>query len=264
MVTTMDALQGRVALITGASRGIGAGLARVFHRRGLKLALCARSEPDAGEIPDDREVIHFGRVDVTDYEALSRFATDAESRLGPVDLWVNNAGLLDPIGPVREVSPDDVRRHLEVNVLGVFHGTRIYLERLHASKRTGTIVNISSGAGVHAIEGWGAYCAGKAAVDMLTRVTAREERPHGIRVYALAPGVIETGMQELIRRQDAHDFPDVERFRELHSSGNLADPESPAPAILRLAFGDRLPGDSVVLDVRDSPELRDLGAFGDL
>jgi hypothetical protein len=71
-------------------------------------------------------------------------------------------------------------------------------------------------------------------------------------------------MQELIRRQDAHDFPDVERFRELHSSGNLADPESPAPAILRLAFGDRLPGDSVVLDVRDSPELRDLGAFGDL
>jgi benzil reductase ((S)-benzoin forming) len=257
----MPDLTDRVALITGASRGIGAGLARAFHRRGLKLALCARSDPDAGEVPDDAERIHFGRVDVTDYEALSRFAAEGERRLGPIDLWVNNAGLLEPIGPVREVSPDDVRRHIEVNVLGVFYGTRIYLQRLHAAKRTGTIVNISSGAGVRAIEGWGTYCAGKAAVDMLTRVTAREERPHGIRAYALAPGVIETGMQELIRRQDEHDFPDVERFRELHSSGKLRGPESPAPAVLRLAFGAPLPEDAVVLDVRDSPELRDLGPF---
>lgn len=260
----MDTLRDRVALVTGASRGIGAGLARVCHRHGLKLALCARSDPDAGELPDDPERIHYGHVDVTDYEALSRFASEAEERLGPIDLWVNNAGLLDPIGPVREIGPDDVRTHVEVNLLGVFHGTRIYLERLHAARRTGTVVNISSGAAVHPIEGWGAYCAGKAAVDMLTRVTAREERPHGIRAYALAPGVIETGMQELIRRQSEQDFPDVERFRELHSSGELLDAESPAPAILRLAFGDPLPDDAVVLDVRDSPELQDLGAFAGL
>lgn len=257
----MDTLRDRVALITGASRGIGAGLARAFHRHGLKLALCARSGPDAGEIPDDPERIHYGHVDVTEYEALSRFASDAEQRLGAIDLWVNNAGLLDPIGPVRDVSPDEVRTHIEVNLLGVFHGTRVYLERLHRAKRTGTIVNISSGAAVRPIQGWGAYCAGKAAVDMLTRVTAQEERPHGIRAYALAPGVIETGMQELIRRQDETDFPDVDRFRELHSSGHLLDAESPAPVILRLAFGDPLPDDAVVLDVRDSPDLEDLGAF---
>jgi benzil reductase ((S)-benzoin forming) len=257
----MDALRDRVALITGASRGIGAGLARVFHRRGLRLALCARSGPDAGEVPDDPERIHFARVDVTDYDALSGFARDAEERLGPIDLWVNNAGLLEPIGLVREVAPEDVRRHIEVNVVGVFHGTRVYLERLHAAGRTGTIVNISSGAGVHAIEGWGAYCAGKAAVDMLTRVTALEERRHGIRAHALAPGVIATGMQELIRRQDERAFPDVERFRELHASGKLGDPESPAAAVLRLAFGEPLGEDAVVLDVRSSTELADLGAF---
>lgn len=260
----MDTLRDRVALITGASRGIGAGLARVFHRHGMKLALCSRSGPDAGEIPDDAERIHYRHVDVTDHEALSRFASEAEQRLGPIDLWVNNAGLLDPIGALREVSPDHVRTHFEVNLLGVFHGTRVFLERLHGAERTGTIVNISSGAAVRPIQGWGAYCAGKAAVDMLTRVTAQEERPHGIRAYALAPGVIETGMQELIRRQDETAFPDVERFREMHASGNLLDAESPAPAILRLAFGDALPDDVVVLDVRDSPELEDLGAFGGL
>lgn len=260
----MDALRDRVALITGASRGIGAGIARRFHRNGLKLAICARSDSDPGQIPDDPDRIHFGHVDVTDYAALSRFASDAERRLGPIDLWVNNAGLLDPIGPMRKISPDDVRRHVDVNLLGVFNGTRIYLERLHAEKRTGSIVNISSGAAVRPVAGWGAYCAGKAAVDMLTRVTALEERPHGNRAFALAPGVIETGMQELIRRQDEDDFPDVGRFREMHSSGQLLEAESPAPAILRLAFGAPLPDDAVVFDVRDSPELEDLGAFAEL
>lgn len=258
----MPDLTDRVALVTGASRGIGAGLARAFHGKGLKLALCARSEPNAGELPDDPQRIHYGRVDVTDFDALSAFAAEAEERLGPIDLWVNNAGLLEPISLLREVDPELVRSHLDVNVLGVVHGTRIYLERLHAAGRTGTIVNISSGAAVHPIAGWGAYCAGKAAVDMLTRVTAEEERAHGIRAYALAPGVIETGMQELIRGQDEHDFPDVERFRELHASGKLLDAESPAPAILRLAFGEALPDEAVVLDVRSSQELEDLGEFG--
>ena len=257
----MPDLTDRVALVTGASRGIGAGLARAFHRRGLKLALCARSEPDAGELPDDPKRMHYGRVDVTDYSALERFAAQAEKRLGPIDLWVNNAGLLEPIGMLGEVDPDSVRRHLEVNVLGVFHGMRIYLERLHAAERAGTIVNISSGAAHMPYEGWGVYCAGKAAVDMLSRVAAREEQSHGIRIHALAPSVVETGMQELIRRQDAHDFPSVERFRELHTSGKLLDPESPAAAILRLAFGDPLPAESVVLDVRSSQELQFLGDF---
>jgi NAD(P)-dependent dehydrogenase (short-subunit alcohol dehydrogenase family) len=260
----MDQLHNRVALITGASRGIGAGLARRFHKNGLKLALCARSDPDPGEIPADDDRIFFGHVDVTDYDALNRFAAEAEERLGPIDLWVNNAGVLNPIGPLRTLSPDDVKKHIDVNVLGVFHGTRTYLSRLHATGQSGTIVNISSGAGVRPIAGWSAYCAGKAAVDMLTRVTAAEERPHGIRAYALAPGVIETGMQELIRRQDEERFPAVDRFREMHTSGELLDPESPAPAILRLAFGNPLPEDAVVLDVRDSPELEDLGAFAEL
>ena len=257
----MPALEDRVALVTGASRGIGAGLARAFHRRGLKLALCARSEPAEGALPRDPHRIHYGRVDVTDYDALDRFAETVEKRLGPIELWVNNAGLLEPITPVREGDPGAVRKHLEVNVLGVFHGMRIYLGRLHAAGRTGTIVNITSGAAQVPYEGWGAYCAGKAAVDMLTRVAAREERAHGNRIHALAPSVVATDMQELIRRQSAHDFPAVERFRELHASGALLDAESPAPAILRLAFGDPLPEDAVVLDVRSSPELRDLGDF---
>lgn len=259
----MTTIHDRVAVVTGASRGIGAGLARAFHRRGLKLALCARSGPDAGAIPDDPKRIFYGKVDVTDAEALATFAREAESRLGPIDLWVNNAGVLEPIGHLRDVTSDDVRRHMDINVLGVFNGTRVYLAMLHAAGRPGTIVNVSSGAGRHPFEGWGAYCAGKAAVDMLTRVTAREEGPHGIRAYALAPGVVETDMQGLIRRQDATDFPDVERFREMHDTGKLLDAESPAPAILRLAFGDPLPEDSVVLDVRTSPELEDLGEFSD-
>ena len=82
--------------------------------------------------------------------------------------------------------------------------------------------------------------------------------------YTVESGrVFLTGMQALIRRQDAHDFPMVERFRELHATGKLLGPESPAPAILRLAFGDPLPAESVVLDVRSSQELQFLGEFAE-
>lgn len=258
----MKDLDGRVAVITGASRGIGAGLARVFHRCGLKLGLCARGEPGAGEVPEDKERIHFERISMTADAAVETFAARVEERLGPVELWVNNAGVLEPIGPVAEVDPAAWGHHVDVNLKGVYHGMHTFLKHCHRSGRGGTLVNITSGAASSPYEGWGAYCAGKAAVDMLTRVAAMEERRRGIRVFALAPGVIATRMQEVIRRQEERDFPMVGKFRELDSAGQLLDPESPAPAVLRLAFGPPLPeGTDPVLDVRGSPELEDLGAF---
>lgn len=245
--------EGRVAVITGASRGIGAGLARSFHARGLRLGLCARSEPDRGAVPEDPERVLERRVDVRDLAALEDFAEEVESRLGPIDLWVNNAGLLAPIGMTREVPPEAFARIVEVNLLGVYHGCRVHLRRLHAAGRRGTIVNIGSGAAVHAYEGWGGYCATKAAVHQLTRVLAREEKGAGNRVYCLMPGVIASGMQELIRGQDEADFPAVGRFRELHREGQLLDPESPAPAVLRLAFGPVPAVEDPVLDASELP-----------
>jgi len=255
----MTDLTDRVAVVTGASRGIGAGLVRAFRRKGLRVALCARSEPSADEVPPGDDGVWFAPVDVSDFGAVAAFAREAAERFGAPDLWVNNAGILDPIGPLRAVEPEAFSRQMRVNIDGVFHGTRAALDVWERSGHTGTVVNISSGAATSAYEGWGAYCATKAAVEMLTHVTALEEGPRGHRVHALAPGVVATDMQALIRAQDEGLFPNVERFRGMHAEGKLADPESPAPAILRLAFG--APVDAVSLDVRSADALGDLSSY---
>ncbi|MEZ5140767.1 MAG: SDR family oxidoreductase [Acidimicrobiales bacterium] len=116
-----DALRGKVAVITGASRGLGAGLAHRFAAHGLQLGLCARHEPDA---PAGARAL-TGAVDVTDARTLDRFASAVASTLGPIDLWVNNAGVLDPMGPQRRHDPA-VDRALLVNVGGVASGAQLH------------------------------------------------------------------------------------------------------------------------------------------
>jgi hypothetical protein len=108
-------LDGKVAAITGASRGLGAGLAEVAHERGMSLVLCSRSRP---ALPTGPRVL-AAELDVADAAALQRLTARAETRFGHVDLWVNNAGLLEPVAPLRGVEVEALRRLLEVNVLGV-------------------------------------------------------------------------------------------------------------------------------------------------
>ena len=233
---------GKVAVVTGVSRGIGAGVARIFRRQGVKVAGCARNEPS-----DDLDL--FRRVDVTDLDAVQAFCDEVAGSLGPIDLWVNNAGLLAPIGMTRDADPAAWRMLMDVNVVGVYHGARAYLNHLRAAGHRGCLINLGSGASTRAYAGWGAYCASKAAVDHLSRVLAQEEGDVA-RVYCLAPGVIETAMQELVREQDDSRFPMVARFRQMHADGELLDPESPAEVMLALAFGPPLAEGEVCVDAR--------------
>src|SRR5262245_47505469 len=107
-------LNGRTIVITGASRGIGAGLAGELHARGARLALCARHPP---ALPEGERVL-AARFDITDEPPMDEFVARIEQRWGAVDLWINNAGILEPIIPLRDVAAADFRRHLEVNVVG--------------------------------------------------------------------------------------------------------------------------------------------------
>ncbi|HEX6418319.1 MAG TPA: SDR family NAD(P)-dependent oxidoreductase [Acidimicrobiales bacterium] len=244
------ALAGSVAVVTGASRGLGAGLARRFAEAGLGLGLCARHEPDAGEWSGPRVVT--AAVDVTDAAAVERFCAAVVERLGRIDLWVNNAGLLRPIGPLRDADPGEVRANIEVNVLGVLHGSAAFARHVRARPGGGVLVNITSGAASKAYEGWAAYCASKAAVDHATRVVAAEERGAGLRAYAVAPGVVDTDMQVAIRSQTPDRFPEVERFRSLARTGAWNSPGWVAEHILGLLGDDGDAGD-VVQRVPDEP-----------
>ncbi len=226
-------LSNKVALITGASRGLGAGLAERFLEHGLRVAACARSQP---ELAGDADKILSVAADVTDAEAIQQLCDATVERFGRIDLWINNAGLLAPIGPLRDNDPSEFARHIEVNVVGVFTGCRAFTRHLHTRGGDGVLLNISSGAARNAYAGWSAYCAGKAAVDRMSESIALEETDSGLRVHAVAPGIIDTDMQAMIRDCSPEQFPRVQKFLDLKANDGFSSPAFIAERLLELAF----------------------------
>jgi NAD(P)-dependent dehydrogenase (short-subunit alcohol dehydrogenase family) len=239
-----------VAVITGASRGLGAGLAATFAAEGIRLGLCARTRPDQPEGPG----VWAASVDVADAESVDRFARDVVERFGRIDIWVNNAGVLEPIGPLATADPAALARHVDINLLGVAHGSASFSRHVRSRPGGGSLVNISSGAATTPYEGWAPYCATKAAVEMLTEVVAMEERVHGLKAYAVAPGVVDTGMQALVRSTPLGDFPAGDRFRRLHREEGLNSPEWVARFIVDRLVGGTAPSETGQSDEGPSDE----------
>jgi NAD(P)-dependent dehydrogenase (short-subunit alcohol dehydrogenase family) len=246
----MNDLKGRTAVITGASRGLGAALAEDFAGRGMNLALCARSELALAS----SDSVLAERLDVRDEKAVDDFALAVERRFGTIDLWVNNAGVLEPIKPLREVSLAEFRDHIDINLTGLFLCTRAYVQHLHRTGAEGVLINISSGAAWHGYAGWAAYCAGKGAVDRLTESVQLEEESNGLRAYAVAPGVVDTEMQALIRGCSPENFPEVERFKEMKRDGTYNTPAFIAKHLLAIAFDPAERPEEVALKLPDEVE----------
>ena len=214
----------KVAVVTGASRGLGEGLTRAFVDAGVRVGACARIEPTVGDVR--------AGVDVTDRSAVRTFLERVAGELGPIDLWVSNAGLLEPIAPVRDVDPEAFARVVEVNLLGALHCAQAYLEH-RRPLGSGCLVTISSGAAKRGYPAWSAYCASKAGVDRLMECIALEEP--WVRAHAVAPGIVDTDMQAAIRATPAEVFPLVERFRGFKEAGAFNSPAHVARHLLDLA-----------------------------
>jgi NAD(P)-dependent dehydrogenase (short-subunit alcohol dehydrogenase family) len=152
---------------------------------------------------------------------MDAFAAAVVERFGRIDLWVNNAGILEPIGPLVDADPEALRRNVDVNVVGVLHGSATFARHVRARPGPGVLVNISSGGATRPYAGWAAYCGSKAAVEMITEVVAVEEREAGLVAHALSPGLVDTDMQALIRATPAERFPDAGRFQEVHRHGSF-------------------------------------------
>ena len=198
----MQELQGKAAVVTGASRGIGAATAEELARQGVAVVLAARSR---GEIDAVAQKIAAAggkasavACDVARYEDVAAAVDHCRKTYGSLDILVNNAGVIDPIARLAESDPDGWGRAVDINVKGVYHGLRAAIPIME-SQGGGVIVNISSGAATSALEGWSHYCATKAAVLMLTRCTDKEYRDKGIRVVGLSPGTVATDMQVAIK-----------------------------------------------------------------
>lgn len=189
-------------LVTGASRGIGAATVRHFAERGHQVAALARSAQDLQALQDalasaSGEVFTV-TCDVSDAEAVRAAVDAAQARFGRLDLVLNNAGLIDPIAKIQETDADAWGHTIDVNLKGAFHVLQAAV-RLMQPQGEGTVINLSSGAANRPMEGWSAYCASKAALQMLTRCADLENRDHGLRIMGLSPGTVATPMQTRIR-----------------------------------------------------------------
>ncbi len=188
--------EGRVAVVTGASSGIGARCAETLAERGARVVLFARSAEKLRAIAarhEDRMLAISG--DVADEAAIARLFAETESRFGTCDILINNAGMIDP-KPMVATSADDWDRMFAVNVRGAFLCARRALPGMLA-KSSGAIVNVSSISGVVGPEkfpGWVSYCASKGAVISMTEAMAVEVKSRGVRVNCVSPGSVDTKM----------------------------------------------------------------------
>ena len=192
-------MTGKVVLVTGASRGIGAATARAFAAVGAKVALVARSKDEidaiAAEIGESAIAI---ACDVAEYAAVEGAIAQTEAAFGPLDVLIGNAGLLDPISHLADADPEAWGKTIDVNLKGVFNGMRAALGGMIA-RGSGTIITVSSGAAHGPVEGWSAYCSSKAGAYMMTRCADHENRDKGLRVMGLSPGTVATDMQREIK-----------------------------------------------------------------
>ena len=192
-------LTGKVALITGASRGIGADTARLFAAQGARVALVARTADAiadlAGEIGDAAVAIP---CDIARFWEVQQAVANTMQAFGRLDVIVNNAGVIEPIARMAEADPNGWGEVIDTNLKGVFHGMRAALPVM-LDQGGGTILTIGSGAAHAPIEAWSHYCASKAGALMLTRMADKEYRDRGIRALSLSPGTVATQMQREIR-----------------------------------------------------------------
>ena len=228
----------KTVIITGASRGLGAATAAIAAELGAHVVLNARSaETLAAQVERIRAAggrASFVAGDLTQGEVCRRLVATAIEETGRLDAVINNAGILEPIGTISQSDPQEWERNLAINLMAPVRLAQAALPHLRPSR--GRIINVSSGAAVHPVFAWGAYCVAKAGLNQLTRQLAAEEDE--VTALAIRPGVVDTEMQAQIRQQGAASMPEevYERFVRYHEEGELLPPALPGRALAVLAL----------------------------
>ncbi|WP_018150556.1 SDR family NAD(P)-dependent oxidoreductase [Leeia oryzae] len=231
--------------ITGHSRGLGLALAEYVQARGDRVIGLSRT-PVAD--PRWQSVV----VDLAQPESAASLLADLLHQLdwSGIDqvVLINNAGSVQPIAPIQRMDLAKTAAAIQINLVSPMLLTSTLLQCVQAAGLPCRVLNISSGAAHSAYPGWGAYCAGKAGLDHFVRVAGVEGLP-GFRMASVAPGVLDTGMQDEIRHASEEDFPLLDRFVALHDQGLLSAPAQVAVKLVDYVLSDSMQhGD--VTDVR--------------
>jgi dihydroanticapsin dehydrogenase len=227
-------LSGKVALVTGGSRGIGFSTAKVFSENGAQVVITSkdstRLENSVSQLSNTIGIT----ADIKNENDVKNVIDQVVKKFGKIDILVNNAGVFPKIKKLHEIDESEWQEVLDVNLTGQFRFTKAAIPYL--KKSSGSIINISSDAGLKAYEGFNAdaYSASKAALIILTKCWALEYAKDKIRVNCICPGVVDTDMTKpFLKTSKDREFMDSE-----HPIGRIGQPEEVAKAILYFASDD--------------------------
>lgn len=190
----MGKLEGKIAIITGAASGMGYSHTKLFIEEGAKVVFTDIDENKGKVIEKEMgENSLFIKHDVANYADWEKVIKETEEKFGPVNVLVNNAGVTGPVAPINEIEIDDYRKTIEINQMSVFYGMKAAIPSMLKNDR-GSIINVSSTAGIRGVPNMAPYVASKFAVTGMTKSVAADLGPHQIRVNTIHPGAIKTPM----------------------------------------------------------------------
>lgn len=236
----------KILIITGGNKGIGNGIVEAYQRNQYQVFSIARTTNTSYTNVTQIE------FDLSNSNGLTQVLDSIFASLNPSQIkqitFINNAGTLGQIGPLADLQDNDIAKTIQLNTTAPLILTAHFLKLTQNWQASKQVINISSGAATKAYYGWTVYCATKAALDMMTKTVALEQRnlTNGAQIIAIYPGVVDTAMQAQIRTSDKTAFADIDRFLELKTSGALANQQTVGKAIFDLAHDQTLDNGAIV------------------
>ena len=235
-------LQGKVAIVTGGGRGIGEAIALAFAREGARLSIASRTQTELDQVASQiRELgsqVQAIPTDVSNRDNVTRLIEATLAAYGQIDILVNAAGVYGPIGPVWDIDVDEWIRAMQINLFGTFTCCHTVLPYM-IERRQGKIVNFSGGGATTPLPRFTAYGVSKTAIVRLTETLAEEVKEFNIRVNAVAPGAVDTRLQDQVFAAGERAGDLLARIRKLRETGEGGVPrELPAELVVFLASDD--------------------------
>jgi len=242
-----------IVIITGGSKGIGKGLAKQYAKNNfIVYSLSRTTNSELSKFNFIKQI----KVDLTNTQKLNTAFDIIFSELIPQEIkkitLINNAGTLGTISNLDNVDIENIAKSIKLNLSVPLQLSSLFIKATQNWDSLKKIINISSGAASSFYEGWSVYCSSKSAIDMFTKVVAKEQEnlENGVKILSIKPGIVATNMQEQIRNTSKKDFKIVDRFIALHESGSLSNTTDVAKKIYTIDIENRLENGEL-FDVRN-------------